>query len=154
MEQKLFAVLNALMSDEGVSKNKLSKEKSIARKSITAYLNGECLPRYNTLAKISDYFEVSSDYLLGLEKYDGKCYKTQCEIQKIPDYFISQLDALLKEKGVSQNKLSENLKIDATTVSKWFNFKTMPETPLLISIAKVFDCKVDYLINRFETKLN
>ena len=152
MESKFYSILQKLMADESVSINKLSKDKGIGRKSIAAYLNGECLPRYFILVKIADYFEVSTDYLLGLEPFDGRCYKSSCEEDEIPERFLKQLKALMQEKKLTQYRLAKKLKVEQTTVSKWFNRKTMPETQIFIFLANIFDCKVDLLLSREVTQ--
>lgn len=51
---------NAICKDLGISKQKLSKWK-------TAYNE----PSIDELMQLATYFEVSSDYLIGLENYDG-----------------------------------------------------------------------------------
>lgn len=146
--EKFHLIFQQLMSDEKVSKNQLYKATNIARKSIAYYLDGICFPRYDNLLKIADFFEVSTDYLLGLVGNDGLCYKTNCPIERIPNYFIAYLKQLMLSENLSQNKLADLLNVEATTVSKWFNMKTMPETPLIVKLAGIYKCRVDYLLNR------
>ena len=107
------------------------------------------MPRYEALARIADYFEVSADYLLGLEEENIYCYHTVCEIEEIPDLFICRLKELMREKGFSQGKLAEKIKMQQASISKWIRKRAMPETFALMDLAtKAFDCKVDYLIGR------
>lgn len=140
--------LKKLMDDEKISKRKLSLGTKVDRKSIRDYLEGTSLPRYDALARIADYFEVSADYLLGRENETSYCYKTNCEIEQIPTLFISRLKDFMKRNGLSQGKLAKNLNMQQASVSKWIRGKTMPETFVLMDLAKIFDCKVDYLIGR------
>ena len=140
--------LHQLMQAEKTSKRKLSNEINVDRKSIRTYLQGECLPRYDTLAAIADYFEVSADFLLGLENDSVCCYKTFCKKEEIPQIFIARLVELMHEKNLSQGKLAKQIKMTQPSVSKWIKGKTMPETFALIDIAKHLNCKVDYLIGR------
>ena len=141
--------LEQLMKPENISKRKLSIESHVDRASITTYLQGSCLPRYEALARIADYFEVSADYLLGLEEENIYCYHTVCEIEEIPDLFICRLKELMREKGFSQGKLAEKIKMQQASISKWIRKRAMPETFALMDLAtKAFDCKVDYLIGR------
>lgn len=102
--------LEQLMKPENISKRKLSIETHVDRASITTYLQGSCLPRYEALARIADYFEVSADYLLGLEEENIYCYHTVCEIEEIPDLFICRLKELMREKGFSARKVSRKNK--------------------------------------------
>lgn len=148
MKDNFYTVFNKLVKDEKVSKNKLSNETGIVRKSITSYLNGNSIPRYDNLSKIADYFEISSDYLLGLEEFDGLTYKTKCANKEIPFHFTQTLKNFMSEKGHSQYALAKILKIEQTTVSKWFKMKTMPDTDILVKLSQIYKCKVDELICR------
>ena len=57
--------LQQLMATENLSARKLHIETKISRKSIGSYLKGLWFPRYDILARLADYFEVSTDYMLG-----------------------------------------------------------------------------------------
>ncbi len=140
--------LQQLMEPENISKRKLSIGTNVDRKSITTYLEGSCLPRYDALARIADYFEVSTDYLLGLKEADVYCYHTKCQIQEIPALFVSRLKSLMQEKGLSQGKLAKKLEMQQASISKWIRMRTMPETFVFIDLAKEFDCTVDFLLGR------
>ena len=140
--------LEILMSDEKVSKRKLSLNTGVDRKSIGSYLRGICLPRFDALAKIADFFEVSVDYMLGLEEESIYCYKTTCQTNAIPNVFVGRLKELMLEKKLSQGKLAKKLNMQQASISKWIRFRTMPETAVFIELARVFDCTVDYLIGR------
>ena len=144
----LSSRLKELMESEKISKRKLSLEAKVERKSITTYLKGVCIPRYDALARISDFFEVSSDFLLGFEKENYYCYKTTCPIDEIPSLFADRLKKLMIENKLSQGKLAKKLTMQQTCVSKWLRMITMPETPVLTELSKIFDCKIDYFIGR------
>lgn len=140
--------LRYLMETEKISKRGLSIKAKIERKSITNYVNGIFLPRYDTLARIADFFEVSTDYLLGLEEENIYCYQTSCDITDIPHLFVSRLKDLMLQENLSQGKLAKKLNMQQAGISKWLRMKTMPETFVLMDLAKVFDCSVDFLIGR------
>lgn len=140
--------LKQLMDTEAISARKLAKDADISRRSIGVYLQGLYPPRYDSLAKIADFFEVSADYLLGLEKEYFDRYKTVCKIYEIPEIFISRLKQLLKENNISQCELGRRMKIEQGTISKWVRMKNTPEIDSLVALAKIFDCKVDYFLCR------
>lgn len=56
-----------LCSERGVSANKACIEIGLARTAVAKWKNG-AVPQGQTLEKIADYFNVSTDYLLGKEK--------------------------------------------------------------------------------------
>ena len=65
-------ILLDLIEEKGISQRKLSKLADIPPTTISGWLNANRLPDFNALCKLSAFFDVSADYLLGIsEKYDG-----------------------------------------------------------------------------------
>lgn len=62
------------------------------------------------------------------------------------------LYTLRKEKNMTQAELAERLGVTNKAVSKWETGEAMPDTNLLLPIARIFDVSVDELLNgkRFE----
>lgn len=62
-----FAVnLRKLMKDRDITQDELSKVVGKTRQTVSQYINGYSEPGYNTLSKIAVYFDVTTDFLLGL----------------------------------------------------------------------------------------
>ena len=59
------------MKEKGINQRQLSKNASIPTTTISGWLNADRLPDYNALIKLSMFFDVSADYLLGLEDETG-----------------------------------------------------------------------------------
>lgn len=59
--------LYLLMSDKNINKNTLCKILEINSNSFVNWENRGTLPKGETLIKMANYFNVSSDYLLGLD---------------------------------------------------------------------------------------
>ncbi len=57
--------LKALRKSRNISQQKLAIDLDMNQNSISRYENGEREADYRTLIAISDYFDVSTDYLLG-----------------------------------------------------------------------------------------
>lgn len=51
---------------KGISANKIAKEIQIGRSTVSKYINGTALPSISVLVNLAYYFNVSTDYLLGL----------------------------------------------------------------------------------------
>lgn len=60
--------------------------------------------------------------------------------------FGEKLKALLKEKGMTQEELSEQLDVSRQAVGKWANDKGLPEVDKLIQISNLFGVTLDYLL--------
>lgn len=58
-----------------------------------------------------------------------------------------KLALLRKKKGITQEQLSEILKVSRQSVSRWEMDAAFPETDKLIKLSRLFDCSIDYLLN-------
>lgn len=65
--EKFSKRLKELMELEGFSIRALSLKIKVERRSIQLWLAGKFFPRYDALIKLSIYFGVRIDYLLGLD---------------------------------------------------------------------------------------
>lgn len=59
-------ILVNLLDKKGVKASALSKETGITEALISNWKSGRQVPKYDSLQKLSRYFNVSADYLLGL----------------------------------------------------------------------------------------
>lgn len=60
------ANMRELMKEYGVTQDTLAAKIGRTRQTVCQYVNGDSEPGYETLAKIADFFSVSTDYLLGI----------------------------------------------------------------------------------------
>ena len=60
--------------------------------------------------------------------------------------FGNKLLRLRKEKGMSQEALSEKLNTSRQAISKWENDQGFPETEKLLLIGNIFNVSIDYLL--------
>lgn len=71
------ARLKDLIKDNHISKYKLSKILNCSKQTVCNWCDGITEPNLNYIRQIAIYFNISSDYLLGLENEDGtKNYNT------------------------------------------------------------------------------
>lgn len=54
--------------------------------------------------------------------------------------------SLRKERGLSQERLAEELNVSRQAVSKWENGTSFPEHEMLVTISSYFGVSVDYLV--------
>ncbi|MDE7182670.1 MAG: helix-turn-helix transcriptional regulator [Clostridia bacterium] len=67
--KNLFAVrLSELLEMNNLSKRALAKNIGISAMSISDWTNGKVQPTAENIYIIAEYFDVSSDYLLGLKE--------------------------------------------------------------------------------------
>ena len=58
-----------------------------------------------------------------------------------------KLQNLRKEKNYTQEELADILSVSRQSISKWESDIAFPETDKLITLAKLYNCTVDYLLN-------
>ena len=64
-------ILLDLLKEKGLNQRQFSKMTGIPTTTISGWLNANRLPDYNALIKMRLFFDVSADYLLGLEDETG-----------------------------------------------------------------------------------
>lgn len=64
--------LDDLISQKGITRNKLLLELDLGKNSFVNWTNRGTLPNGETIVALAEYFGVSSDYLLGIEKTDDE----------------------------------------------------------------------------------
>lgn len=63
--------LKSLIIDEHITQNKLAQKIGYTQRAVSKWVNGQAEPTESAIVKCAKYFEVSTDYLLGLTSDDG-----------------------------------------------------------------------------------
>lgn len=74
--------LKKLMKEHGVTQLMLSRELNITRQAISLYTKGQSSPDINILKKIANYFDVSTDYMLGISDTQS----TSPDVKTVQEY--------------------------------------------------------------------
>lgn len=90
--------LRVLLSDRNISQKNFAAEIGIAASTAGNYVNGVREPDYETLKRIAQYFQVSTDYLLG-RKYDMATDDEQNELLLIFNSLTHNQRQLFMEQG-------------------------------------------------------
>lgn len=132
------------------------------------YEQGTHEPDYKTLIKIAKFFEVRTDYLLGLEdqagafpveKYVCMGYSNNiiARISRSANafrvafcyyfYMIGEkLRELRAEKELKQKEVAEIIGVSETCYAGYEQNYRDPDYPTLIKLAKFFEVRTDYLL--------
>lgn len=147
--EKFRRRLETLMIDGAVSKHALSAKANVERKSVKNYLKGKNYPRYDSLIKISNVFNVSADYLLGLSNKRGKSWHAgQITKEKCHNSLSKVLKTYMEKDNLSDDAMAEKLGTSKSVFLQWIDSVCMPETSSLIRIAKALDVSVDVLLGK------
>ena len=62
---------NQLLAENRITKYRLAKDPDLNKQTVIFWCDGTTEPKASTLKQIAEYFDVSADYLIGLENIDG-----------------------------------------------------------------------------------
>ncbi|MDE6613716.1 MAG: helix-turn-helix transcriptional regulator [Clostridia bacterium] len=63
--------LNKLIEENKITRYRLAKDLGVSKQAVLWWCDGVNEPKISYLKKIAEYFDVSCDYLLGLEDESG-----------------------------------------------------------------------------------
>lgn len=134
--------LKELLDESKMDFKTLAKEVGISASRITDYMRNDKLPNMENLIKIADYFNCSTDFLLGREY--ASTDKTFCT----PPPFSQRLQYLRKLKQFKHIDIYGKGGITKSRYFDWLNGSRQPSVDNLLQLANIFDCSVDFLIGR------
>lgn len=139
---KFGETLKELLDEQNLTGKQLGLELGIAGPTITRYIQGKFMPSMNNLILIADYFNCSTDYLLGREP-DNQNLK----FKKCPP-FTEQIEFLAKHFCPTFDAFYTKANIHESTFYEWKNGSSIPTLESIIRIAETFDCRVDFVLGR------
>lgn len=142
--EKFKDILKDLIIDDGnKSLRTLSKLINVSAFQLGKFLKGS-MPNINNALKISNYFNVSLDYLFGLIN-DKTCKNLK---NKNMDVFVNRYEQALKNNNLTNNAFCKISSVSESSLRRWKNGEE-PRLESLIEIAEKLSTSIDYLIGRF-----
>ena len=139
---KLQERLLEFVRDEELSQTDFANLTGIFQSNISGYLNLGAEPKYENFIKMIDVMNCSADYALGLIDIDTD----DNFLEPLP--FGERLREILKQKGISGERLKRELPVSSSLIYRWQIGKSLPYPTTLIRLAKYLDVSVDYLLGR------
>lgn len=133
--------LKELMAERGLNTTDMEKATGIPNSRISEWIRYTISPYLESLIKISNFFNVSIDYLIGLTE-EKHFDKARDEI-----LFHHRLMGLLEENHMSFYRLAQSIGIDRSSFTHWQK-GALPTMYPLIEMSKLFSCTIEYLIGR------
>lgn len=132
-----------LMSDNNnISTKELAAKLEISAPTITHYRLAQHSPNIKNLVLLADYFNCSTDFLLGLETEN-----TSLKFKTCPP-FSKQIVFLTKYFKHTFYSFYRAVKIPESTFFEWKNGSSVPTLDSVLKIAKYFECRVDFVLGR------
>lgn len=132
--------LNELLHEnKEISRLEFSRAIQCDYHAVTNWCDAKFLPSLPSLLKLSKYFNVSIDYLLGISDNDNFSRNKS-------ESFSNRLKSLMNKKKFTNYSLAKKLDIGQPTVSRWFSRNILPETTTLIKLSNLFGVSIEYLL--------
>ena len=139
---KFGETLKELMDERNLNGKQLGAEIGVAGPTITRYISGKHLPDIDILVLIADYFNCSTDYLLGREP-DNPYLK----FKRRPP-FTEQIEFLATHLSPTFNAFYTKASIHESTFYEWKCGSSIPTLESILRIADNFECRVDFVLGR------
>ena len=131
-----------LLLQHNIAPSAFAKIIGCGKGTISRYQSGQKLPSLNILLRMADYFQCSTDYLLGLET---ELY-TRTFQSVIP--FQQRLPVFCQTLGITKYQIEHKAKIAQSAIYKWQNGTGIPSVDSLIKISQAFGCSIDFILGR------
>lgn len=83
--------IRELRGSRGISQIQLAGKLGVTKQSVSNWENDNILPSIEMLVKIANFFEVSTDYLLGLDK------KRTLDVENLTEIQISHIQLIVDD---------------------------------------------------------
>lgn len=140
---KFAEVLTTLMFDNGEMNGKqLAEAIGVSAPTVTQYLNKKHIPSVKNLILIANYFNCSTDFLLGLEPENHSLKFKECPP------FSQQIEFLSKKFEKSFLAFYNNTDTPESSFFEWKNGSSLPTLESIKKLADKLGCRVDYVLGR------
>ena len=136
--------LSELRKTKNISPKQLSEIFNVAQNTVSQWETGKRDPDTATLKKISDFFDVSVDYLLGNDIEETE--------NTISDYVFTVIGTRIKElrieNSLTQKELADFLNLTPKMISFYELGQRTPPSDIIIKLSEKFGVSTDYLLGK------
>ena len=135
--------LNELLLEGKLNRKQLASKVGVTHTTINGFFNLNYYPTIELAIRLSDYFNCSLDYLLGLSDVKNKEYTI--DTNSMLKNFNDNLAEILKNNNISNAKAMRDMQMGEFTFYRWKR-GMFPKTISLINVAKYLGISIDYLL--------
>ena len=134
--------LSELIMQANLTQCEFAKQIGCGKGTISRYLSGNKMPSLELLLRLADFFQCSTDYLLGLEtEFYPRNFKT-------PIPFQQRLPILCKELKTTKTEMKRKCDFAESAIYFWQSGERTPSVESIYRIAVAYDCSVDFILGR------
>ncbi len=139
--------LRDLREERGYTQTFVAQNCDVSIQCISSLEAGNRNPTGSTLVALAEFFDVSIDYLMGLEADTFKP-APPLKSQQETNGLAMRIKELRLEKRLTQKELGKILGVTQAVAGKYELGQLEPNLQNLAKMAELFECSVDYLIGR------
>lgn len=143
MVRCMFFKLKEVREDHDLTQNDIGKLLSISRQNYSRWETGEKIIPLKHLDTLSNYYQISFDYLCGLSK-ENNYKKSNISKERIGN----RLTEFRKENNITQKELADVLNTTHSTISAYESGKTTILTIFAYEIAKKYNISMDWICGK------
>ena len=156
--------LKQLRLESNISQKDLAKYLNVGERTISMWENNQREMDHKTLLKVSSYFHVSVDYLLGKKNIQNEIvssnitsdenFHKKTEIMTFGKKFKNRRIemGLTQEQFANEFNKRYNYSFAKSTISNYENDLRTPEMNVIIKLAEMMNISIDYLLGTNQNK--
>lgn len=134
--------LAELISERDLNEKAFAENSGVCASCVSFYLQEKSMPTVESLVKIADYCNCSTDFLLGREE------ENKSDKFKVCPPFCEQILFLKKHFNCSAYQIYHNTDIAKSCYYDWLSGSRQPNLDNIIRLAEHFDCSIDFILGR------
>lgn len=140
--EKFSERLEDLIRDKGMDNKTFAREVGVPESCISYFINSLRMPTITTLVKIADYFNCSTDYVLGITENTNSSFKVCPPFSERLQYLIEFY------KYPSPKSFRKDLNLSKSRFNEWLKGTRVPSLDNIIKISEGLECSVDFVLGR------
>lgn len=131
-ETKFGKRIRSIRQNAECSQKEFCTVLDIPQSTLSAYETDRMQPTVATLINIATKYNVSMDWLCGIDI-------SSSQLPKSPQTFYEKLIYLIEDKGITKNKLLTDLKLNRNSFGNWQKQGSKPRAETMERIAEYFE---------------
>ena len=145
-----YSRVRAVREDFDLSQKQVAQILDITAQQYQLYESGKREMPMHLFIKIADYYEVSIDYLAGIDKNDYNEYLTK---QKVISFFYQKIRDIREDNDMNQQQAADILGITRQQYQLYESGKREMPMHHFITLAEHYGVTIDYLVSRDKRNL-
>jgi transcriptional regulator with XRE-family HTH domain len=133
-----------LCSENAVRPGTVARETDISTSTMTSWKQGKYTPKQDKLQRIADFFGVSLEYLMGIDKAPSIANEKVSPNPNTKDVVYQRYCELRDRAGLTDYAVSQAAGISRTTLAEWGRGKYVPKQDKLQKLANCFGVTLEY----------